>query len=750
MREYYAYKFQIRKEYSPNILNAGRLLQQFAVDMYVKLETQRLDFYRSKQLLIQREQLQGLMDSVIQGQSQGSKVGQRVLLPASFIGGPRDMKKRYMNAMALVQKFGRPDLFLTMTCNPSWPEIKENMLPTDETQNRIDLCARVFQAKLEMLKEELFKKEIFGQVAAYTYVIEFQKRGLPHAHFLIILKPNSKLYSLDSYDQIVSAELPDEGTHKHLFKMVRKHMMHGPCGSKNPNNVCMQGKKVRFCKNKYPKQWADSTTHGQNAYPIYRRRNDGKIVHVRGQELDNRWVVPHNPYLLAKFNCHINVEICSTIKVVKYMFKYIFKGHDKIHFRVNSDTSEQCIDEIKEYQTARWVSGIEAMWRIYRFTLNEMHPSVMNLQLHLQNYQSMSFKDNEDIRDLLKNQFKKRTMLTEFFYMNATDDLAKALKCTYKEFPQHFVWHPDKKYWSARKQKDCIGRIVAANPNEGERYFLRLLLINVKGPTSFDDLKMIDNKYANSLQEAAILRGYFESNNAQQQCLEEAALYHMPHTFRRLFATILVHFPPANPRQLWENFEESLSEDFYHQPHLQSDQIQLNVLHEISKFLQSMGKNSNSYDLVPRILRLNPADRETRDTMSETQIIISDEDIASISRLNMEQKLAFDIITAHVYNNHKGSFFLDGPGGTGKTFLYKALLADIRSRGFIALATASSEVAASILPGGRTAHSRFKIPINMDTSNMCTDRAVIWHVLHCHLVLILAIHGAKKGDFTHI
>ena len=89
-------------------------------------------------------------------------------------------------------------------------------------------------------------------------------------------------------------------------------------------------------------------------------------------------------------------------------------------------------------------------------------------------------------------------MLTEFFYMNATDDLAKVLKCTYKEFPEHFVWHADKKYWSARKQKNSIGRIVAANPSEGDRYFLRLLLINVKGPTSFDDLKIIDGKYAAS------------------------------------------------------------------------------------------------------------------------------------------------------------------------------------------------------------------------------------------------------------
>ncbi|XP_027155272.1 uncharacterized protein LOC113755466, partial [Coffea eugenioides] len=131
--------------------------------------------------------------------------------------------------MALVQKFGKPDLFITMTCNQSWLEIKENMLQSDETQNRPDLIARVFHAKLEIMKEELFKKHIFGEVAAYTNVIEFQKYGLPHAHFLIILKSAFKLYTTEDYDRIVSAEIPDQAQNEHLFRMVKKHMMHGPC-----------------------------------------------------------------------------------------------------------------------------------------------------------------------------------------------------------------------------------------------------------------------------------------------------------------------------------------------------------------------------------------------------------------------------------------------------------------------------------------------------------------------------------------
>ena len=71
----------------------------------------------------------------------------------AFIGGFRDMKRHYVDTMVLVQKFGKPNLVLTMTCNPSWLEIKRNLLPSNESQNRVNLSTRVLNAKLELLKE---------------------------------------------------------------------------------------------------------------------------------------------------------------------------------------------------------------------------------------------------------------------------------------------------------------------------------------------------------------------------------------------------------------------------------------------------------------------------------------------------------------------------------------------------------------------------------------------------------------------
>lgn len=94
-------------------------------------------------------------------------------------------------------------------------------------------------------------------------------------------------------------------------------------------------------------------------------------------------------------------------------------------------------------------------------------------------------------------------MLTEFFLMNKINDDAINLNLLYKEFPQHFVWSSSYKMWSRRKQRLTIGRIVTCHPTEGERYYLRLLLMNVRGPTSYEDLRTMNERCYTTFREAA-------------------------------------------------------------------------------------------------------------------------------------------------------------------------------------------------------------------------------------------------------
>ena len=110
------------------------------------------------------------------------------------------MYQRYQDARTLVQRFGKPDLFITMTCNPSWEEIKSELLAGQTPQDIPDLLTRVFRAKLEQLKEDIIENGVLGSVVAYAYVIEFQKRGIPHVHMLVVLDENDKINNPDEYD----------------------------------------------------------------------------------------------------------------------------------------------------------------------------------------------------------------------------------------------------------------------------------------------------------------------------------------------------------------------------------------------------------------------------------------------------------------------------------------------------------------------------------------------------------------------
>ncbi|KAG7987410.1 hypothetical protein I3843_03G132500 [Carya illinoinensis] len=513
--------------------------------------------------------------------------------------------------MTLVQRYGKLDIFLTMTCNPNWQEISNELRLHEDSQNRPDLVARVFRAKLEELKDRLFKQQIFGKVSAYVYVIEHQKRGLPHAHFLIILQRDWKLYAPESFDEIVSVEIPNKNTNLHLHNAVINHMMHGSC-----------------------------TTVGNDCFPIYKHSDNGITVKVRDHNLNNRWVVPYNPYLLTTFDCHINVEICSTIKAVKYLYKYIYKGHDRVAF---------------------------------------------NLDQH-----QVTFRANENLINFLNSDRSAKSMLIEFVALNRVDENARTL--LYKEFPEFYVWSQQYKEWTRRKKKTVIGRIITANPFEGERYYLRILLNHVRGPLSFEDLRIVDGVVAPTFREATTMHGLLQRDSSLEDCLHEASLYQMPYSLRRLFATIL----------LWERFEQDMSVDFRSTEDSMLN-VRMQVLRSISFTLESMGKDINSFHLLDDNICFDEDQVESREIDDELAVEIPEE----------------DIVASEVFSNEAATFFVDGPGGTGKTFLYKAFFAAVRSRKLVALATASSGVAASILPGGRTAHSRFKIPLDTDEYSMC-------------------------------
>lgn len=141
---YYAYLLQDRDDLY--MVYYGRLFHQFAVDMYIKVEHQRLRYIETHQEILRSESLQGLIDAM--GNETARDIGSNMILPPSFIGGPRDMHARYQDAMAIVRSLGDPDLFITFTCNPAWPEITSALKPGQHATDRPALTNCIFRIKV--------------------------------------------------------------------------------------------------------------------------------------------------------------------------------------------------------------------------------------------------------------------------------------------------------------------------------------------------------------------------------------------------------------------------------------------------------------------------------------------------------------------------------------------------------------------------------------------------------------------------
>lgn len=146
---------------------------------------------------------------------------------------------------------------------------------------------------------------------------------------MIWLKANTKDPPPSFINELICAELPDPLVDPLGYALVDEFMIHGPCGVYNSKCACM---KNDCCSKRFPKPFCDETMVDDVGFPVYRRRNNGRyILRKKGTLcLGNAWVVPYNMKLLKKFEDHINVEWCNKTDLLKYLFKYLTKGHDVI------------------------------------------------------------------------------------------------------------------------------------------------------------------------------------------------------------------------------------------------------------------------------------------------------------------------------------------------------------------------------------------------------------------------------------
>ena len=154
-----------------------------------------------------------------------------------------------MDSMSIVNRYGKDDLFITMTCNPNWKEISKNLEHYETALDRPDIVVKVFHQKVQEFKKLVIKRGVLGKCIAYTYVIEFQKRGLFHMHLLLFLDENDKINTSEKVVELISAEIPNEDIYPHLYDVVKQFMIHEPCGEQNMGSPCMNKNTQKCSKN---------------------------------------------------------------------------------------------------------------------------------------------------------------------------------------------------------------------------------------------------------------------------------------------------------------------------------------------------------------------------------------------------------------------------------------------------------------------------------------------------------------------
>ena len=272
-----------------------------------------------------------------------------------------------------------------------------------------------------------------------------------------------------------------------------------------------------------------------------------------------------------------------------------------------------------------------------------------------------------------------------------------------------------------------LGRMVHVKSSAGELYYLRLLLLHVRGEhaISFGSLQRspssdVPPSFQQLAREMSLLQDDSETASmladAMQVLTSTAKVY-------ELIAETFVWLEISDFAAVWDYFLDLMAKS-----HAPVDPAQIYVAVDILLHGYSMSLASFGIARPPNVAALSTDDRTAREYAAElrTELEMLEERAAyEALMLNQDQQSAFDLVRSLVDNECSADLpnvvFVDGPAGTGKTFLYRKVLHYVRMSGRIALAVAFSGIAALLLPGGRTAHSRFRLPVPLPTEGCCCN-----------------------------
>ncbi|XP_074270855.1 uncharacterized protein LOC141594762 [Silene latifolia] len=267
------------------------------------------------------------------------------------------------------------------------------------------------------------------------------------------------------------------------------------------------------------------------------------------------------------------------------------------------------------------------------------------------------------------------------------------------------------------------------------------MLNHVKGPKCFEDIRTVNQFVHLTFREACYALGLIGDDREYIAAINEAADWGSGFYLRNLFATLLFCGTLSMPSRVWDETWQLLSDDILHRQRtilnnqdniatfltkdlqLTDEELQNYALIDIENSLQINGSSLRRFEGMPfpdMSATTHHRNSLVMDALSYDRQSLNEEHEIQLSSMTDEQRLVYNEVMEAALNNKGGVFFVYGYGGTGKTFFWRALCACFRSKGDIVVAVVSSGIAATLIPGGVTAHSRFGISINVTEDSICS------------------------------
>ena len=200
---------------------------------------------------------------------------------------------------------GHLNIFITITCNPNWPEKQNALFACQISDERLDLRDRIFCMKLKLLLKHLKENEPFGKLTAFVSVIEFRKLRLVDAHiFSFHDDPNNFTLQVQTkIDNLISAEIPPV-TSPHLRELVLKYMIHATCSDDPNSRFMIEGRCSKTFQNHFVQRqllmkvttiWVTGRSRkegGEFEFEVLTKK--GNVSEIRNMAVDNLCVLPYS------------------------------------------------------------------------------------------------------------------------------------------------------------------------------------------------------------------------------------------------------------------------------------------------------------------------------------------------------------------------------------------------------------------------------------------------------------------------